>query len=397
MLLAKKTSGLPVRRSTLLSSVALAVVLGSLLSVAAAVVQSPVSSDFAKFYASAQLLARGQDMYAPIPVDVYGPLPPNYTPTRQELHGNLNPPQVILLLLPFVALPIYSALQVWAMMSLGLGLLSCALVWYAANPPPRRLADLFWLCCAFLLYIPTLTALRLGQLTFLTFLLLVLAWQAVRTGHEVTAGILIGLALTIKLFIGIVVIYFLFRRRWKIVVLAGLVFSATTLIGALAAGWQSYVRFEAVLGSVTWYAAGGNASLAGVSTRLFGGSDTQSLLDLPMLGSWVTNAATVASLAVLLVLAWPRTNLRQNQVDALGLGMAFCFSLLISPLGWSYYFPVLLVAVYPAWEQNMYDSKAARWLIIAALVLSALPPLGIKPTELQGWGVLLSSTYFSRC
>ena len=394
MLPAKKTSTSPVRLSTLISSVAFAVVVGSLLTVAVSVTQWPISSDFTKFYASAQLLAHGQDMYASIPLDAYGPLPPDFTPTQQELHGNLNPPQVTLLLLPFAALTIDAALQVWAIMSLGLGLLSCMLLWYAVNPPPYRLASLFWLCCAFFLYIPTLAALWLGQLTFLTFLLLVLAWQAVRDGHEITAGILIGLALSIKLFIGLVIIYFLIRRRWPIVVWAGLVFGATTLIGVLAVGWQSYVRFEAVLGSVTWYGAGMNASYASVSSRLFGGSNTQPLLDLPVLGRWVTNAASVASLAVLLVLAWPRTNMRQNQVDALGLGMAFCFSLLISPLGWGYYFPILLVAVYPSWRQNMYDSKAARWLIVVAVVLSAVPALGIKPTELQGWGVLLSSTYF---
>lgn len=372
-----------------------AVLVAVLTSAAVTYFQWPVASDFAKFYASARLLTNGQDIYTSIPLHEFGPLPPNSHTTKQVLNGNMNPPAVTLLFVPFALLPLSSALRAWAILSLGLALLSCALVWIELNPPPRRLAGLLWLFCGFLLYVPTLVALQLGQLTFLTFFLLVAAWLAVRADHEVAVGVLIGLAFGIKLFVGLVVVYFLIRRRWRIVFWCGVVFAATTIAGALAAGWESYPRFLSVLASVTWYSSPLNASLAGLTLRLFGGTGTtESLLHLPLVGRWLNYALTFITCSVLVWLVWPRTKVRRNEVDALGLGLAFCFSLLISPLGWSYYFPILLIAVYPTWKRSFYGSRWARRLIIASVIISAVPQFYTGLTNLYGWDTLAASIYF---
>ena len=392
---AAKNRILPKRAATVIPFLLFTALVAWLMSGAATFFQWPVASDFAKFYASGRLLAEGQDIYAPVPLQQYGPLPPAFHPTNHVLGSNLNPPAVTLVFLPFAMLSISSALRAWAILSLGLALLSCALIWREMNPPPRQSAGLLWLFCGFLLYFPTFAALQLGQLTFLTFFVLVVAWLAVKSDHEIVAGVLIGLALSIKLFIGLVVVYFLIRRRWRIVFWSSLIFAATIIVGALAAGWDSYARFLSVLASVNWYDSPLNASIAGLTSRLFGGTGTtESLLHLPLVGRWLNYALTFISCLVLAWLAWPRTKATENEVDALGLGVAFCFSLLISPLGWSYYFPILLIAVYPTWKRSFYGSRWARGLIISSVVISAVPQLDVKLINLPGLATLVAVSGF---
>lgn len=380
-----------VRKSFLIPLALLVAILTFLASGAIALSAWPAISDFTKFYASAQQLARGQDPYADVAREQFAPASAS-VPGEEVLAGNLNPPQVAVLMMPLAALPVRFALQVWAVISVGLGMLGCTVLWHALNEPPRPLANLLWLLCGFLLYFPTLLALQLGQLTFLTFLLLALAWRAVRNGHSRAAGILLGLACSMKLFVGLVVVYFLVRRRWRVVLWAAVTLVVTTLIGALAAGWQSYFRYEEVLATVTWYASGMNASFTGFFYRFLGGSTNQPLVMLPALGRWLAPAAAGASFVLLVWLAWPPTREQENEVDALGIGLAFCFALLISPLGWSYYFPILLIAVYPAWKQNFYGSPTARWMIIAAVALTALPLPRIVLAHMHGLGALMYSS-----
>lgn len=367
-------------------------ILAFITSAAAALSTWPVLSDFTKFYASAQQYTQGQDMYAEVPFEAYGPLPAGFVVDGDALAGNMNPPQVTLLLLPLTALPIRIALQVWVVLSLALGIAGCMVLWFSLNSPPRLLAGLLWLLCAFLVYYPTLLALQLGQLTFLTFLLLALAWREMRKDHKVAVGLLLGLAVSIKIFIGLVIVYFLIRRQWRIVVWASVVVVGTTLLGIVAAGWESYVRYGATLGVVSWHGSGMNASFGGLFYRFFGGSLNEPLLQLPVLSQSLTYISAAACFGVLAWLAWPRTAQRHAQTDALGIGLAFAFALLISPLGWSYYFPILLVGIYPAWKENFYGSRAARRLTVAALIVSALPLPRIFLVNMRGPGALLYSS-----
>jgi hypothetical protein len=77
-----------------------------------------------------------------------------------------------------------------------------------------------------------------GQVQLLLLLLLTLAWLCLRRGREAAAGILIGLAIALKLFPLLLVIPLALQRRWLCVTVA-LATAAAVLVPSFAlVGWE---------------------------------------------------------------------------------------------------------------------------------------------------------------
>jgi hypothetical protein len=97
------------------------------------------------------------------------------------------------------------------------------------------------------------------------------AWAFERNGRPRAAGLLIGLADTIKFFPLFLLAYFAWRRRWDVVVagLAPVVIS--TGAAACALGKRAYVDYLlVVLPLVAWFrVAWSNISILGFVSRLF--------------------------------------------------------------------------------------------------------------------------------
>lgn len=345
-----------------------------------------VPVDFTLFYASARALQLGENPYGPVPAELVARLPASVTTLLTAANPNLNPPLVAWLFIPLTALPLAQAYLLWGVLSIMAGLAAGWVIWHALFPrnPSRVLTIWLVLFC----YYPTFVAIRLGQLTMLIFLMLALAWWAERSRRPVVAGVFVGIALSIKLFLALLLIYYLIRRRMRLIVAAVPAAVVAALLGLLASGVTVHSAYVAVLRNVAWAGANWNASFAGFFGRLFGGAGTPAWVDSPWLAQLLTYSASAAALAALAWLTWPRRVTPGGHrfcTDDLGMGFALVLALLLSPLGWMYYFPMLFIGGWAAWYwTDVALPRKLRWPLIGAWLLSTVPQLLWPLGEISG-------------
>jgi glycosyl transferase family 87 len=336
-------------------------------------------SDFGKLHASARAHLAGRDMYD------LGPstLSPVRGMTGEVLHYiqflNLNPPHFHLILLPLAPLPARWALVVWVLASLLCLALSLRLIaresGITLTPWRLRLALLALLGFAGMGAVAVT-----GQVSFVLLLPVTLAWIRARRGNWVEAGLYLGLAMSIKPFLALFLPYLVLRRRFVALATTVGVGSAAFLVGLGVFGWEAHRSWIKGLSAVSWEWVAMNASVLGYLRRVLAPSAYYvPALDAPgLIGPlWLilSGAIGIVSLAV------AATDVGERAVDR-AFGLLLLAALLISPLGWTYYWWFALgpmVAVVASWwgqdsrPERQPASIAERWR--RALLLAAVPGL----------------------
>jgi hypothetical protein len=266
------------------------------------------SRDFPLLYVAASRAATNQPLYAE---GASGPGP----------LLNFNPPHFHAILVPFTWLPLRPAYLLWNVLSLALLLIVIRLAFNEA--PPTGSGTLRWLIIAAILGSAGVAAtLRMGQVSMWIALLVTLAWRAARRGHETTAGLWLGLALSIKPFLLLAVPILAVRGRWRATVASVAVAAAALASGGLWLGWSALSDWLEVLQSprrATSFAL--NASVWGVLARA----------GLP------EAVAVFISIVIAAVTVWRARSADEDTAWTLAIAAA----LLCSPLGWIYYLPLL--------------------------------------------------------
>jgi hypothetical protein len=354
---------------------------------------SSYRSDFAVFYASLQFLLDGKDIYSAVPISSFDLANASHM-GRHTLHPNLNPPFFTLMLAPLGWLSYSAAFWVWSLLSVCFGVFGIVLMRRTYSQPDTN----YTLAMMVLLfaYFPTLTNILIGQTALLVFMLVVGGWVAMHRGAMCLSGVLLGLAFAIKLFLGLFLIYFLLQRRWRLVMCILITIAASGLIGLAVLGLDSYLHYIHALNSVTWQSSNWNASAYGFFSRIFGGSENKPLIDAFILGK-VLNYLLTATL--LLLLAWllrRKQDIAQNVSVDLGFSFTLVAALLISPLGWMYYFPLLLLPFFVLFRlahiyQLTWKFKLPLLLIFLA---SSFPQLLTPAVENTQTAFTVSAYYF---
>lgn len=321
---------------------------------------TPLATDFTKFYASARQVRQGGSIYAPLDPGRYA------APGESELievgiHPNLNPPLLTLFLLPLSRLPWSLAYVLWTLASLASGMLAIGWFCRALVPAPSTNATLGWLSVLLIFY-PTWATLRFGQVSLFLLLLVVLFWKSWRGGREAWAATALGILMGLKLFFGLFLLYLLVRKRFSLLAKSLLVLAGCWGLSAVVLGPGVVSGYREALSGITWTGARWNASLQGFFTRLFGGSEGTPLWNAPWAGRIL--AALLAVAGALLVL-W--SSRRASEGWEWSFFLVLPLMLLLSPLGWLYYFPLLLLPVILLWWTGR---KPAA---LGFLLLSSLP------------------------
>lgn len=345
--------------------------LGLYASIIFIMAERPAGTDFYKFHISAKSYVNGATPYWPAPNGSVSHCNPSeselaaVTPDEnfasgfhegqnECLHPNLNPPIFVILTAPFGSLDFLPAWWAWAALSLLAGCFGVYTVVRELNPRHWRR----WIAAATFLILswhPVLVNVQFGQLGLWLLLVMALAWRQMRNDRAATAGLILGAAASIKLFIGLFIVVLLFERRWRTSAFFALSFASITLSGLAIIGPNAYREYASLLGGVDWHANNWNASLTGLFFRLFGGANTAGLYDATTLAKVLVNLCCV--LVLWKILAAGRfisaaaglerrccPDLNKLRADSL-FAMTLCAMLLMSPLGWIYYFPVLLIPV----------------------------------------------------
>lgn len=334
-------------------------------------------NDFGRAFASVESVARGDKLYAH-----NASIPWRLDEIHTIMLKNLNPPHFHLLLEPLVGLSERTALVVWMIAGLICLLLSIARIVREARvvytPVEKGAATL-----ASVVFVGTSTALITGHMSFLLLLMFTLGWSAARRKKWMESGVWLGIAASLKPFLLIFGVYYLIVRRPRAVLAFTIALIACHLLGIAYYGSDAYRDWLANLsGAGDWSYLPMNASIMGFLKREF--TINPIFPAIAYLNSnsirliWLTASAAIGA-ASLFVAA---RIIEPSDVDR-GFAIVMIAALLISPLGWTYYFwlpvgPTFALAYARGRESNA-SSKPPRAAFHASktLVLAALPGLAL--------------------
>ena len=358
-------------------------------------VDHPSRTDFYKFYLSSQYLLDDKPVYWSAPdrssqtshcnsdakiaeknmlsLDLIMQLPQEVVLC---MHPNLNPPFFVAVTTGFATLDFPLAWWIWTALSIICGLSSLIII-FKSNVCPATVSFLqkSWLSLAFFAYYPTFASISFGQVTLLLLLPLTLAWQALRNEKNSIAGGLLGLVASIKPLFGLFLITLIISRNVRAVSAFILVCVVCFILGGLIVGFSAYIEYSKILSEVNWLATNWNGSYSGFFYRLFGGSRNQPWFNLPELSRGLS---LVASLITLSVLALVITKIKdcdiKSQSDVI-MAITIPAMLLISPLGWMYYFPFLIITFVVLWElsSRVLNTRVFRLVLVLFLTPTVAP------------------------
>jgi hypothetical protein len=211
-----------------------------------------------------------------------------------------------------------------------------------------------------------------GQLAIALLALVIGAWVADRNGRPALAGSLLATATAIKLFPGFLFVFFLVRRRWRALAGGALTLIVLALATAAVLGGDIFaVYIREILAGVGDFRSGwGNVSLPGVWFKLFDPVTDRMRVEplwrdaaLARTGSFVCGAIVTA------VVAWFALSANSRSEEDRAFGLTIVAMLLVSPLTWEHYLPLLLLPLALAWIDLPISGVARRHLIFVALVV----------------------------
>jgi hypothetical protein len=270
--------------------------------------------------------------------------------------GFVNLPIVAWLFAPFAPFAEFDA----ALIFTALGIAAAVVGWLQLS----RLLELDRLEKALLLIViaafgPMLYSLREGIISHFLFAVMVLAMLDLKSGREIRAGILFGLTALLKPPLVLFGVYFLLRRRWRLVWSGAATLAGLGLASLAIYGWDLHLLwYETVIAP---FAAGPTPAFNVQSIPAFvlrQELGVSSYLDwMPHAVSRAGRIAIALSTAALAVLclwaaarqgAWKRVP--ESDTVEIEIMMVVGFACLVSSLTWSHYYVWLLPAYAMAWK-----------------------------------------------
>ena len=332
--------------------------------------------DFVQGYLLAQALLTGIDPYQDVSnlanqLALNSPLPIFPHPTPHTVPMGL-------LTMPFCFWGYEHAAQLWcafALLCLTASLILLARWWQGDAVEYKKVFLVSWVLLG---WGPVTEDLWTGQFNTVLLLILILAWQSLRKGQELSGGIWLGSALALKLMAWPVVLYLIWQRRWRSVLAAGITGLGFHLISAAFIDIEGVIRYYTKVGptvSALYREVDANFSASAFGWRLFAetGSAQITSIRISPLMKWQLAAKVCSVLFPVIVLAvglWLAN--RSNSFDT-AFALLLCVSLLVNPVAWTHYFVILLLplAILILHLQKMeFPPVATRGVAIFMLVSS---------------------------
>jgi alpha-1,2-mannosyltransferase len=194
-------------------------------------------------------------------------------------------------------------------------------------------------------------------------------------GAPIVAGVFVGAATALKVFPGLLILYFAARRHWSAFVSAVTTTAVLTLLPAMFYGWSAFEQLARTfwrLGSSGWPVRGNNQSLVAAFDRWLGASDAtgvHTMADSPIaFGLFVIVAALLVAAAFPLVQASRNDPTVPHELAAIT-----TLGVLLSPVAWDHYWVLMFPAFLIVYHSQGPMARRAFW--VAALLATGLSPL----------------------
>jgi hypothetical protein len=277
---------------------------------------------------------------------------------------NLPPVTLLLLFAPFTYFSDLGGKLAYFLLNQATFLAGLGVLLVVARPPARVIDPLLWgsaVAALAMTFEPWHDSLRLGQQNGVVFLLLALCLAALLARRDGLAGAALAGALIGKPSAALLGLYFLFARRWRAVLGAGVVGAGALLLTLPFTGWESWRHY--VLEKAPAILAGtpqqSNVALLALHARLFLPPEALSSFDaMPALPVAQTLTRVAQALGVLAL--WRLTATRWGGPARLGthleLGFALVLSLSLVGHAWQSYVTWLIVAFVPLADPRVWGA-----------------------------------------
>lgn len=245
-------------------------------------------------------------------------------------------------------------------------------------------------------FMGTIYSFTFGEISLVLTFLLISSCFLYQNKRDLSAGAVLSFAVNLKLFFGLFIILFIAQKRYKSLmsfILLSVLFGSLPLFFYGIAPYLGYLK---ALSEIYWYPVNWNASYFAILTRIFG--DGSGLF--PSL--WNVSALThvtyylIFICYVLFIYKFCR-KLKNDSTQAFALIIP-CM-LLLSPLGWYYYFPLLTLSFVHFFQKIKGDSNYLAYLFIFLSLLLVLNlPVGVQTNNFVSLAYQLTSgSYFFFC
>lgn len=346
-----------------------------------------MSTDFSTFHYAVTLYLHHHSIYQTISI-------PLTTTTQMILPPNLNPPFFNVLMLPLGLVSFFLAANIWGLLLIIFVIISIRMLYkYYLTAEISFIAMITAMFC----YFPFYYSIVIAQVTGILLLLFATFWITQRKYKDIIAGILLGILCSLKIFFGLYLVYYAFRRRWQLLGFSLISMFCCSTIAMLIYGVKIFNDYHQQLSTITWIISSTNASLLAYFGRWFGIHESNlSIMQYPAITYGIYYIAIIAIVFYIFHHA-KKQEISTDKEDLL-FALIVTSSLLISPLGWTYYFPLLLIPyliLYKSYHAGNYH-VATFLLLQLALLLSSLPTRILSPEKMQHGiiGFDITSGYF---
>jgi hypothetical protein len=329
-------------------------------------VVAPPGWDFACFWLYGRIGVQGLNYYDPASYQVMAQqagltADPEFKHEIVDI-GFFYPPVTMWLMLPLGLTDIHTAMAGWYVVQIVVGAAIIALLWRAFLPQDASRSRWLTFGLAVMLFIamqPTRNSIGMGQSMFLLMLCFILFWLE-RKGWR--GGMWLALAVVVKPFMAILVLYLLLRRRWAALigaVISGLVITIFTVVGL---GLEQTVAYFVMNPTPRMppglYIEWTNQSLLSGILRLIGYS--------PAMGSGLTHPLFLASAAALVLVTVGLVLWRKRLSDELALALVTPLAVLLYPASQDMYTMILLLPLLMIWSQRQ-ALRGGVWTAVAII------------------------------
>lgn len=308
--------------------------------------------DFASFYSAALASIKGENPYRVWLA--------TYLPVTKKIAVNLNPPIALLIFNPLARISYPIALAIWLIVSFTLGLIGAGIAFNYTFSTHFLKKNWLVLYLVYLSLFSTLMNISIAQLGAILLFFIMLGYHFYLKNRDYLAGIMWGFIISVKLFPALLFFYVLKQGRFKVFTVMVVVFLLACLIPLLVYGPTVYKQYYSMMSSVFWYGDSWNASIYGFLSRLF----INTRQGLPFI-------KTIYAILFVILLIGYLKKLGPSEINPIN-HQPFCLTLvmmlLLSPLGWIYYFPILIFPLVLTWvtiiDEKIPLTKAAQlWLL----------------------------------
>jgi len=363
--------GVPQKLQKPLLIVLLFVAVVALLLMARGIYQTLTNNleDFYLYYLAASAFRSEMDVYDMHHFEHWQPLAdalnvPAFAPPYRY------PPLLAVLIMPLLALPPRVAGFVWTIANT-IAVMGAVAVLAEILPGGRKRLPWMWLIAV--LFVPVLSTLYSGQVNALVLLSIALALWASQRNRPTEAGLALSLGIMLKLMPLTLVVYFLWRRQWRVVIgaIAGLAILALLCIPFV--GWDamwSYGQHMALKADPHQFEVKPqNQALVGFFSRILTSySWGTPWADNPPLAWALGRGLGLILLGATFLLCWPGRPVGRLLMEETSL--VIIATLLFPSICWYHYLMLLLIPLFTLlWNNADHPRRRALvWVAVGCLL-----------------------------